>query len=51
VNELPGEAGLIVLPPDEALRRARRLPSPDDLAIEGLTSHEWDALIDALTQR
>ena len=35
---------LVVLPPDEALRRARPVPDVEELAIEGLTIDEWDAL-------
>ena len=42
---------LTVLPPDEALRRARRLPADDALAIEGLTDDEWTAFKQALADR
>jgi len=43
--------GLTVLPPDEALRRARPLPSDDELAIGGLTDDEWNAFREALAER
>lgn len=43
--------GLTVLPPDEALQRARPLPSDDDMAIEGLTEDEWKAFEQALAER
>jgi hypothetical protein len=44
-------AGLTVLPPDEALRRAKPLPSAASLAIEGLTDEEWEAFVQALAER
>ena len=44
-------AGLTVLPPEEALRRARPLPSDAELAIEGLTEDEWKAFEKALAER
>lgn len=44
-------SGLTVLPPEEALKRARPLPSDDDMAIEGLTDDEWKAFENALTER
>jgi hypothetical protein len=43
--------GLTVLPPEEALSRARPLPSDDDMAIEGLTDREWKAFEKALAER
>ena len=43
--------GLTILPPDEALRRARPLPSDAELAIEGLTDDEWKAFEKALAER
>lgn len=46
--EWPEEPGLRVLPPEEALLNARPLPSAEDLAIEGLTVEEWEALQAAL---
>ena len=42
---------LTVLPPDAALEAARPVPSGDELAIEGLTDDEWDAFLQALTER
>lgn len=42
---------LVVVPPREALRQARPLPSNDDMAIEGLTDDEWLAFDKALTER
>ena len=42
---------LTVLPPREALRRARPMPSDDDMAIEGLSDEEWKAFEDALAER
>ena len=49
--EKPGDVGLIVLTPDEALRSALGLPSSEDLSIEGLTSDEWSALQTALAEQ
>jgi hypothetical protein len=46
----PGQPGAIVVPPAEALERARPLPDADELAIEGLTVGEWQALMDALAE-
>lgn len=34
---------MTVLPPEEALKRARPLPSDEEMAIEGLTDDEWKA--------
>lgn len=42
---------LTLLPAREALRRARPLPSADDMAIEGLTDDEWKAFEAALKDR
>ncbi len=47
-NEL---LGLTVLAPEEALALARLVPSPADLAIDGLTDDEWKAFEIALTDR
>ena len=44
-------ARLTVLPPDEALRRARPLPGRGEFAIEGLTEDEWNAFEKALAER
>lgn len=43
--------GLVILPPDEALRRAQPLPSDAELAIEGLTDDQWKAFEKALADR
>lgn len=51
VVEQPEDPVLVVLPPEEALRRARPLPSVDELTIEGLTSDEWNALNAVLAER
>jgi hypothetical protein len=40
---------LTVLPPDEALRRAKPAPTDADLVIDGLTGAEWIAFETALT--
>jgi len=42
---------LIVLPPKEALLRARPLPSDADMVIDGLTDDEWAAFQEALSER
>ena len=42
---------LTLLPPDEALKAARPVPSPEELAIEGLTEAEWQAFEQALSER
>lgn len=44
-------AGLTVLSPDEALRRAKPMPQDTDLEIDGLTDAEWTAFEKALTDR
>lgn len=43
--------GLTVVAPDDAVRRARPVPSAKVLAIEGLTDEEWDAFEQALAAR
>lgn len=43
--------GLTVLDPEEALKRARPLPSDEEMAIEGLTDDEWKAFENALAER
>lgn len=43
--------GLTVLPPDEALKQARPLPTDDEMAIDGLTDDEWKAFEAALAER
>ena len=42
---------LTILPAKEALRRARPLPSSDEMAIEGLTDEEWEAFEAAIAER
>lgn len=42
---------LTLLPAREALRRARPLPSADEMAIEDLTDEEWKAFEAALEDR
>ena len=51
VVEEPREPVLVVVPPEEALRLARPLPSEDDFAIEGLTPDEWSTLNAVLAER
>lgn len=51
VVEQPSEPSLVALPPEEALRVARPLPSVEELTIEGLTNDEWNALNAALAER
>lgn len=52
VAESPDEtSNPAVVTPKEALRRARPLPTDDDMAVEGLTDEEWDAFEDALSGR
>lgn len=43
--------GLTVLPPDQALERARPVPQDEELVIEGLTEVEWEAFAKALADR
>jgi hypothetical protein len=40
-----------IVPPDEALRRARPLPCPKDLVIHDVTDEEWAAFHQALAER
>ena len=51
VAEQTPDPHLTVLPPAEAARRARPLPSNDELALEDLTDEEWDAFQQALAER
>ena len=48
VVEQPEPPAVAVVSAADALRLARPLPSPEELAIEGLTIEEWQALMDAL---
>jgi hypothetical protein len=50
VVERPEDSGLPVLPPKQALDRARCLPDADVLIIDDLTVEEWQALQDALAE-
>ncbi len=51
VVQQPEEPAMMVLPPEQALRRARPLPSVEELTIEGLTTEEWNALTAVLAER
>ena len=51
VVKQPEEPAMVVLPPEQALRRARPLPSVEELTIEGLTIEEWNALTAVLAER
>ena len=42
---------LVVVAPDEAVRRAKPVPRPAALAIDGLTDDEWGAFERALADR
>lgn len=44
-------SALVVVAPDQAVRRAKPVPSPAVLAIEGLTGDEWGAFERALADR
>lgn len=48
--EQPDEPAVRFYPAEEALDRARPLPSPDELEIEGLTDEEWVAFQEALAE-
>jgi hypothetical protein len=49
VEQVP-EPALPVLPPEEALRRARPLPRRAQLVVEGVSPAEWDEFQQALTE-
>jgi hypothetical protein len=49
VEQVP-EPELPVLPPEEALRRARPLPRRAQLVVEGVPAAEWDEFQRALTE-
>lgn len=51
VAEQTPEPQLTVLPADEAARRARPLPSDEDLALDDVTDEEWYAFDRALAER
>lgn len=46
--EQPEEPVLHLYAPDEARKRARPLPPPDKLIVEGVTDEEWKAFQEAL---
>lgn len=46
--EQPEEPSVRFFPPDEALKRARPLPSREDLVIEDIPDDEWAAFQEAL---
>jgi hypothetical protein len=45
----PDEPRIQVYPPDEALKRARPLPPPQDLVVRDVPDDEWTAFQEALT--
>ncbi len=49
VEQIP-EPELPVLPPEEALSRARPLPRHAQLVVEGVSPQEWDEFQQALTE-
>ena len=51
VAEQTPEPHVMVLPPEDAVRRARPLPGGDELALEDVTDDEWDAFQQALAER
>lgn len=51
VAEQTPEPHVMVLPPDEAVRRARPLPDGDEFALADITDDEWDAFQQALAER
>ena len=51
IDPAAGPVDLTVLPPEEALRRAKPAPTDADLVIDGLTDAEWIAFETALTRR
>jgi hypothetical protein len=51
VAEQTSEPHVMVLPPDEAVRRARPLPDGAEFALEDITDDEWDAFQQALAER
>ncbi len=40
-----------IVPPAEALRRARRLPNPARLVVDDVSDEEWTAFRQALAER
>jgi hypothetical protein len=50
IEQPDDEPEVRVYPPEEALRRARPLPPPEELVIEGVTGDEWAAFDAALAE-
>jgi hypothetical protein len=50
IAERPDEARIRVLPPEEALRRAKPLPPPERLVIEDVPEDDWTAFQEALAE-
>ena len=48
--ESPEEPRVLVLAPDQALKRARPLPRHEDLVIEDVPDEEWVAFLEALAE-
>ena len=46
----PDEPTVVVRPPEEALRRARRLPPREDLVIPDVPDEEWSRFTEALAE-
>jgi hypothetical protein len=46
----PDEPTVVVRPPEEALRRARRLPPREDLVIPDVPDEEWSRFMEALAE-
>jgi len=44
-------SGLKVFPPDEALRRAKTLPSPERMVLEDVSDDDWAAFQEALAEQ
>jgi hypothetical protein len=44
-------SGLEVLPPDEALRRAKPLPPPECMVLEDVSDDDWTAFQEALAEQ
>lgn len=40
-----------MLDPDEAMSRARPLPPPEDIEMDGLSPQEWAAFYEALAEQ
>jgi len=51
VAKQPDDPRDVPLEPDEALARARPVPSKDVLGLSDVTDDEWDAFFDAIEHR